>query len=120
MDGMNKVVLMGTLNGHPIKERTKGSGVPYGFNKDGFETSTFNVATNEFEKKKDGSINKRTDLHTVRCYGKIAVECNRLLRMGTMVLVEGRIKNVNKGSKTPAYEIIATDVSFIANYNKEA
>jgi len=109
MNNLNRVVLMGHLNDTPTSEATA----------KGKKVTTFYIATNEFIKNAEGEKIKRTDWHKVIAYGKTADACEKLLRKGSMVLVEGKIKNtVNKKGSEPSYEIIATDVSFISNYSE--
>jgi len=110
MNGMNKVVLMGHLGQDPRSGATPS----------GKKVTNFNIATNEFYKTAEGEKIKRTDWHKVTTWGKVAEACEKMLRKGSMVLVEGKIRNIsmegedNKKSKT--YEIFATEVSFISNY----
>jgi len=110
MSNLNRVVLMGRLNDDPTSSATA----------KGKKMTTFYVATNEFIKNAEGEKIKRTDWHKVITYGKIADACEKLLRKGSMVLVEGKIRNtIDKRQKNPSYEIIASDVSFISNYKAE-
>ncbi len=106
MNGMNRVVLMGHLNYGPIS----------GLAPSGKRITVFHIATNEYIKNEDGDKIKRTDLHKITTHGKTAESCEKMLRQGSMVLVEGKIRSsVNKDSKN-SYDILATDVSFIAGY----
>ena len=112
MNGMNRVVLMGHLGADP-KSGTTPSGK---------KVTNFRIATNEFIKEVDGEKIKRTDWHKVSTWGKTAEACERMLRKGSMVLVEGKIRNIinTNGEKPsrPSYEIFATDVSFISNFGE--
>jgi len=105
MSNLNRVVLMGHLGADPKQEKTE-SGKP---------VATFSIATNEFIKSDNGEKIKKTDWHKIVTWGKVAEQCARLLKKGSFVLVEGKIRNVNDNS----YEIFATDVSFISNYGTE-
>jgi len=108
MNGMNRVVLMGHLNEDPTPGATA----------KGKKLTVFHIATNEFIKSADGEKIKRTDNHKITTYGKTADACEKMLRKGSMVLVEGKIRNMaNKNDTKSSYEILATDVSFIANYS---
>jgi len=110
MNGMNRVVLMGHLGQDPRSGATPS----------GKKVTNFNIATNEFYKTAEGEKIKRTDWHKVTTWGKVAEACEKMLRKGSMVLVEGKIRNVSQdgedNKKNKAYEIFATEVSFISNY----
>lgn len=112
MNGMNKVVLMGHLGQDPRSGATPS----------GKKVTNFNIATNEFYKTAEGEKVKRTDWHKVTTWGKVAEACEKMLRKGSMVLVEGKIRNISNSKegednkKSKAYEIFATEVSFISNY----
>jgi len=112
MNNLNRVVLMGHLNDNPILGATA----------TGKKLTIFHIATNEFLKNAEGEKIKRTDWHKITTYGKTADACEKMLQKGSLVLVEGKIRNMaNKDNAKPSYEIIATEVSFISNYkSKEA
>ena len=109
MKGMNRVVLMGHLSDNPTSESTPS----------GKKVAIFHIATNEFIKNEEGEKIKRTDWHKITTYGKMAESCEKMLKKGSMVLVEGKIRNTksNPNKEKPSYEILATEVSFISNYN---
>ncbi len=112
MNGMNRVVLMGHLGADPHSGATPS----------GKKVTNFNIATNEFYKSPEGEKVKRTDWHKITTWGKVAESCEKMLRKGSMVLVEGKIRNNSNGTedgetkKSRSYEIFATEVSFISNY----
>ncbi|MFH1222918.1 MAG: single-stranded DNA-binding protein [Pseudomonadota bacterium] len=109
MNGMNKVVLIGHLGADP-----KAGSTPTGK-----RVTSFNIATNEYFKDKSGEKTKRTDWHKITAWGKTAEACEKMLRKGSMVLVEGKIRTSTSekdDKKQKHYEIYATDVSFISNY----
>jgi single-strand DNA-binding protein len=110
MNGMNRVVLMGHLGQDPRAGATPS----------GRRVTSFNIATNEFFKSSEGEKTKRTDWHKITTWGKTAEACEKMLRKGSFVLVEGKIRNtVNKEGVGPGYEVFATDVSFISNYGND-
>ncbi len=110
MEGMNRVVLMGHLQENPEPSETK----------TGKKVATFIVETNEIYKNADGEKVKRTDGHTITCWGKVAEACIKMLRKGSFVLVEGKIRNIsNENGNKKNYSIFATEVSFISNYGSE-
>ena len=110
MNGMNRVVLMGHLGGDPRAGATPS----------GRRVTSFNIATNEFFKSAEGEKTKRTDWHKITTWGKTAEACEKMLRKGSFVLVEGKIRNtVNREGVGPSYEVFATDISFISNYGND-
>jgi single-strand DNA-binding protein len=110
MNSTNKVVLVGHLGADPRCVSTS----------TGRKVANFSIATNDFIKSGDGEKIKRTDWHKVVVWGKTADACEKLLKKGSMVLVEGKIRNIiNEESKVPSYEIYASNVSFISNWGKK-
>ena len=110
MNGMNRVVLMGHLGQDPRSGATPS----------GRRVTSFNIATNEFIRSSEGEKTKRTDWHKITTWGKTAEACEKMLRKGSFVLVEGKIRNIiNREGVGPAYEVFATDVSFISNYGND-
>ncbi|MBN1115494.1 MAG: single-stranded DNA-binding protein, partial [Oligoflexia bacterium] len=74
--------------------------------------------TNEFIKEVDGEKIIRTDWHHISTWGKTADACARMLRKGSKVLVEGKLRNSNNEHNSN-YEIFAIDVTFLSNYGTE-
>ncbi len=106
MNSTNKVVLVGHLGADPKCMATA----------TGKKVANFSIATNELIKSSSGERVKRTDWHKVVAWGKTADACEKILKKGSLVLVEGKIRNMmNVDSKSPHYEIFATGVSFISN-----
>lgn len=106
MNSTNKVVLVGHLGADPRCVATA----------TGRKVANFSIATNEFIKSANGEKVKRTDWHKVVAWGKTADACEKVLKKGSLVLVEGKIRNImNEDTKIPNYEIFATGVSFISN-----
>lgn len=112
MNSTNKVVLVGHLGSNPRCTATPS----------GKKVANFSIATNEFIKSSDGEKVKRTDWHKIVVWGKTADACEKVLKKGSMVLVEGKIRNIlNEDPKSTSYEIYATNVSFIStNKSKES
>ena len=96
---------MGHLQDKPIDVPTKS----------GYRCCEFSIQTTSYTKTEDNIKKKVIDNHKVIAYGKTAKACMDLLRKGSMVLVEGNLRNQNGNS----YEIRADEVSFISNYGKE-
>lgn len=103
MNYMNRVVLMGYLDSAPVKE----------LNNRGKATVTFNMSTEEHIRTPSGERKTKVEHHKIVTWGSTSEQCERLLKKGSLVLVEGRIKNQPNNN---SYIILANEVSFIANY----
>ena len=80
---MNKVIICGYLGRDPELRRTNGS------NK---AVANFSVATNMEWTNAEGNTEKRTEFHRVVVWGNLAENCNKFLKKGRQVLVEGRLE----------------------------
>tara|TARA_B100001179_G_C18477692_1_gene354277 strand:- start:271 stop:675 length:405 start_codon:yes stop_codon:yes gene_type:complete len=79
---VNKVVLVGHLGADPESR----------FTPSGVAVSTFNMATNESWKNKDGEYEDRTEWHRIVLYGKAAETASEYMKKGQLAYVEGRIR----------------------------
>lgn len=98
---MNKVVISGRLGADPDM---KGA------------VLKLRVATNERRKDKDGNWGDHTEWHSVVVFGKRAEALSRLLRKGSRVLVEGKLRTSNwekDGEKRYKTEIAADDLELL-------
>lgn len=104
MDGVNKVMLLGTLGMDPELKATHG----------GAYILAMRVATNESFKNRNGEWEKRTEWHTVTTFGKRAESLSRLLSKGSRVFVEGSLRTSGwegqDGQKRYKTEVIAREV----------
>lgn len=80
---LNKAMLIGNV----------GSDLKIKYTPTGDAVVNFTIATNEIWKGKDGDKNKSTEWHRVVAFRKLAEICNEFLRKGSLVYVEGKIKN---------------------------
>ncbi len=79
---MNKVILVGRLGSDPeVKMMSSGDKV-----------ANFSLATSETWKDKGGEKQERTEWHRIVIFGKIADVCERYLRKGSLILVEGKLR----------------------------
>lgn len=86
----NKVSLIGRLGAQPeVKTFETGSTL-----------ASFNLATNENYKDKDGQWHERTQWHTVNAWGKIAERVDKALKKGQEIIVEGKLVHKTYESKT--------------------
>lgn len=86
----NKVSLIGRLGAQPeVKTFETGSTL-----------ASFNLATNENYKDKDGQWHERTQWHTVNAWGKVAERVDKALKKGQEIIVEGKLVHKTYESKT--------------------
>lgn len=83
MRGYNRVTIVGTLGRDPERKTFE----------DGGEASNFTLATTEsWTDKKTGQKKEETEWHRITSIGKLAAACNKNLKKGSKVLVEGSLK----------------------------
>lgn len=106
MSSVNKAILIGNLGAAPELRKTAA----------GLSVCTLRLATNDRVKRGD-QWETQTEWHRVVCFGAIADNCNRYLRKGRQVYVEGRIRTNkwtdNDGNGRYTTEIIANTVTFL-------
>ena len=107
MGSLNRVILIGRLGKDPNDRMTGG----------GTRVSNFSLATDQFRSGESGAIQKTTDWHQVVAYGKTAEQCNRFLKKGRLVCVEGSLQSRSwekpPGEKHYTTEVIAARVTFL-------
>lgn len=105
--GFNKVILMGNL--------TKDPEIRYTVNKQA--VASFTVAIGSQWKGGNGELQERTDFVPVVVWGAQAENCEKYLRKGRPVLVEGRIQvrnyDAKDGTKRWVTEVVASSVVFL-------
>ena len=79
---VNKIVLVGHLGADPESR----------FTPSGVAVSTFNMATTESWKNKEGEYEDRTEWHRIVLYGKAAETASEYMKKGQLAYVEGRIR----------------------------
>ena len=82
MAGFNKVILLGNLTRDP-ELRTLPSGA---------QVAMFGMAMNRKFKSQQGEIKDETCFVDVEMFGKLADICGKYLQKGSLLLVEGRLK----------------------------
>lgn len=108
MNGVNKVILLGNLGADPetknVNESTK--------------VTRFNIATSESYKNAKGERVEDTQWHTIVTWNKLAEICEKYLKKGTTVYIEGKIETRSytdkEGVKKYTTEIIADSVNIIS------
>jgi single-strand binding protein len=78
---INKVILIGRLGKDPEVRYTQ----------DGQMVTSFNLATDERWKDKNGEKQQKTEWHQIVVFGKLAEICGEYLVKGKLVFVEGKL-----------------------------
>jgi single-strand DNA-binding protein len=108
MGSVNKVILVGNLGADPELKYTP-SNRP---------VANLNLATNEVFKDKAGQRQERTEWHRIVVWGEQAEHCQKYLKKGRSVYVEGRLQTRSwddkaTGQKRYTTEIVADRVTFL-------
>jgi len=106
MASLNRVLILGNLGRDPELRYTQNQTA----------VVTLNVATTDF-RLVEGQRQDQTEWHRVVVWGKQAENCNKYLKKGRSVLVEGRLQTRSyddkSGVKRYSTEIVAQNVKFI-------
>jgi len=101
MRGLNKVTLIGNLGKDPETQQLEGN-VP---------VAKFSLATTEQFKDRNGQTQTQTEWHTVVLWRRLAGLAGKYLRKGSLVFIEGKLKNRQfedkEGKKHYVTEIVA-------------
>jgi len=111
--GINKVILVGNLGQDPeIKSSPQGTPI-----------ATFNIATTERRKDKDGNWVDHTEWHRIVTFGNLAQNCGQFLKRGRQVYVEGSIASRQykdkQGMDRTIFEIRASTILFLGKSGVE-
>lgn len=102
--GINKVTLVGNLGADPETRATR-TGDP---------VVNMRVATSENWTDKGGERQERTEWHTVTVFGKLAAVCEKYLRKGSRIYIEGSLRTErwtdNAGTERYTTKIVARDM----------
>jgi len=98
---LNRVQLIGNLTVDPeIRQTNTGTAV-----------GSFSIATNRAYKGADGELKEETEYHAIVVWAKLAELAGSLLKKGSKVFVEGRLKTTewqnDAGEKRRKTEVIA-------------
>ena len=97
---LNKVMLIGRLGKDPELRYTP-SGSP---------VATFNIATDESYKDKEGKKVENTDWHRVVVWNKLAEICGQYLKKGSLVYIEGKLKTRSYDDKATGAKKFITEI----------
>ncbi|MBC8208098.1 MAG: single-stranded DNA-binding protein [Desulfobulbaceae bacterium] len=105
---LNKAILIGNLGADPEIRYTQ-SGAP---------VATFNVATTERWKGKDGEMQESTEWHRIVAWQKLAEICGEYLHKGSKVYIEGKIQTRKwqdqSGNEKYTTEIVAREMKMLS------
>ena len=109
----NSVKLIGRLGQDPeVKTLDRGS-----------KLAKFSLATRENFTSKDGSKREQTQWHNIVAFGNLACVCEKFLKKGREIAIDGRLTYRNwedkNGIKHFVSEVIASELLFDAS-NKDA
>jgi single-strand DNA-binding protein len=107
MSGLNKVMIIGNVGTDP-EMRFIANGTP---------VTSFTVATSRTYNTSDGEKKQETEWFNVKCWRKLAENCNQFLTKGRKVYVEGSLRSSSwegqDGQKRTRVEVVATTVLFL-------
>ncbi len=104
---VNKVILVGRLGRDPESRYTSS----------GQSVCNFSIATDERYKDRSGESQKRTEWHRIVAWGKLGEICQKYLKKGSQVYIEGRIQSRQwddkEGNKRTSFDIIASEMRML-------
>jgi single-strand DNA-binding protein len=101
MNGINKVILLGTVGSNAVVKDLTGNAT----------LTTFSIATNESYQDKQRNWQSITEWHNIKCFNSSTA---KTLTKGDIVYVEGKIKKTTfvkkDGTKAQSTDIVASKV----------
>ena len=109
----NSVKLIGRLGQDPeVKTLDKGNKI-----------AKFSLATSESYTGKDGSKQEQTQWHNIVVWGNLAVICEKYLKKGKEIAIDGRLTYRNwedkNGTKHTSSEIVLNELLFVGQNDKK-
>ena len=109
MRGVNRVMLIGNLGRDPELKATPSGQV----------LARFSIATTETWKNPQGEKQSKTEWHNIVAWGNLATICEKYLKKGKEIALDGRITYRNwedkNGTKHTTTEIIANEILMIGD-----
>ena len=106
---VNKVILVGRLGRDPESR----------FTASGQAVCNFSLATDRSYKDRNGQTQKQTEWHKIVAWGKLAEICQKYLKKGSQIFVEGRIQSRQwedqQGQKRTSFEIVAGEMRMLGS-----
>ncbi len=111
MAGVNKVILLGNLGSDPEVRYLESGAV----------VASFNIATSEKYKGKDGNMIEQTEWHRIELWDNLAKIAEQYLKKGNSVYVEGRIRTEEwtdkEGIQRKGIKIRGTSMTLVGGNN---
>jgi len=106
---VNKAILVGNLGADPeIRYTSSGQGV-----------ANFRIATNRVYTDRNGQRQEQTEWHNIVAWGKLAEICERYLKKGSSVYIEGRIQTRSwedqSGQRRWTTEVVAQQMTMLGS-----
>jgi len=109
---LNKVMLIGNLGQDPETRYTQ----------DGRAVSNFSLATNMKWKNKEGDQQEQVEWHRIVVFGNLAEICQKYLKKGKQVYIEGRIQTRkwqdDDGNNRYTTEVVANQMKMLGSNGK--
>ena len=103
---LNKVMLIGNVGRDPNVRYLEGNNP----GAQGRKVATFTLATSERYRDRSGETRENTEWHNIVAWGQPADVCERFVRKGTQLYIEGRLRTRNwtdqSGNKRYTTEVI--------------
>jgi single-strand DNA-binding protein len=110
---INKAILVGRLGRDPEVRYTT-SGTP---------VANFSLATDEFWNDQSGERQRRTEWHRIVVWSRLAEICQKYLRKGSLIYIEGRIQTQEwddrDGNRRRTTEIVAREMKMLGPRSDE-
>ncbi|OPY78147.1 MAG: Single-stranded DNA-binding protein [Syntrophorhabdus sp. PtaU1.Bin153] len=107
MSSLNKAIIIGRLGADPELRHTA----------DGIPVATFNVATTETRRDRNGTKQDKTEWHRVVAWRKLGEIAAEYLKKGRLVYIEGKIQSREfegrDGVKRKTFEIVASEMKML-------
>jgi len=88
----------------------------------GNKVATFSLATHESYTTKEGSKQEQTQWHNIVVWGNLAVVCEKFLKKGKEIAIDGRLTYRNwedkNGAKHFTSEVVASELLFVGPNNE--
>lgn len=113
MASLNRVHLIGNLGQDPELRYTQNQ----------TPVASFSIATSEYRNAPDGTKQTITDWHRIVVWGRQAENCNKYLKKGRSVFIEGRLQTRTwedqNGQKRSTTEVVASNIQFLGGLQDE-
>jgi len=107
MSSLNKAIIIGRLGADPELRHTA-AGIP---------VATFNVATTETRRDRNGTKQDKTEWHRIVAWRKLGEIAAEYLKKGRLVYIEGKIQSREfegrDGVKRKTFEIVASEMKML-------